>query len=80
MTAQLTFDLDDYNDKMAHLRCVKATEMAIVLFELQANLKKNTVRQLEVRLYSNSQLLDLVFETIDDLIIEQGLNIEELIV
>jgi len=34
MKAKLEFDLDDFDDKMAHNRCVKATDMALVLWEI----------------------------------------------
>ena len=37
MKAKLTFDLDDPDDRMAHERCVKATDMALVLWELMHN-------------------------------------------
>jgi len=41
MKATLEFDLNDADDKMAHIRCVKATDMALVLWEIQMNLNKN---------------------------------------
>jgi hypothetical protein len=37
MKAILEFDLDDPDDRMAHLRCVKATDMAIMLFDFFHN-------------------------------------------
>lgn len=37
MKAKLEFDLDDFDDKMAHDRCVKATDMALVLWEIMTN-------------------------------------------
>ena len=40
MKARLKFDLDDKYDRMAHLRCVKSSDMANVLFEVTHNLKK----------------------------------------
>jgi hypothetical protein len=40
MKAILKFDLDDRDDRMAHLRCVKSSDMANVLFEVTHNLKK----------------------------------------
>jgi len=40
MKAKLTFDLNDQDDRKAHLRCIKSTDMAIVLFEVQYNLVK----------------------------------------
>lgn len=35
MTATLSFNLDDFDDRMAHLRCVKALDMALLLFEIE---------------------------------------------
>ena len=40
MKASLNFDLDDKHDRMTHLRCVKSSDMANVLFEVTHNLKK----------------------------------------
>ena len=37
MKAKLKFDLDDFDDRLAHERCVKATDMALVLWELMHN-------------------------------------------
>ena len=37
MTATLEFNLDNPEDKMAHLRCVTSLEMALVIFECLHN-------------------------------------------
>lgn len=37
MKAILEFDLDNPEDRMAHSRCIKATEMAVALFEIYNN-------------------------------------------
>lgn len=37
MTAFLEFNLDNPEDKMAHLRCVTSLEMALVIFECLHN-------------------------------------------
>lgn len=41
-TAQLTFNLDDHEDYVAHLRCIKATKMAIVLWDIDQYLRAKT--------------------------------------
>lgn len=46
MKATLTFNLDDPDDRKAHLRCVKSLDMAIALFEIMNNSSRN-VRDLE---------------------------------
>jgi hypothetical protein len=35
--ATLTFDLDDFDDRLEHLRCVKSLDMALVIWELATN-------------------------------------------
>ena len=40
MKAKLIFDLDNPDDRMAHMRATKSLDMAVVLFEIQTNLKK----------------------------------------
>jgi hypothetical protein len=39
MKATLEFNLDDNDDKMAHLRCVKATDMALALWDMDEYLR-----------------------------------------
>lgn len=42
MKATLEFDLDQPEDVMAHLRCVKATSMMVTLWELDQHLRSIT--------------------------------------
>jgi hypothetical protein len=42
MKAILEFDLDNPDDKMSHLRCIKATEMMITLWEMDQHLRSLT--------------------------------------
>jgi hypothetical protein len=68
MKATLEFNLDDPDDRMAHLRCVKALDMALALFEINYNLRKKVERD------------DIdVWEAIVDIFDEQGINPDELI-
>ena len=50
MKATLTFNLDDPDDRMAHLRCVKSLEMAIALFEIKNNSGRYAT---DIQQYSN---------------------------
>lgn len=68
MRAKLEFDLDNPEEKKEHFRCVKSSDMACALFEIQMNLKK--------RSGENS---DIIFEEISKIMDEYNLNIEELI-
>lgn len=63
MTATLTFNLDDPDDRKAHLRCVKSLEMAIALFEIMKN--------------SNVQDIEQYQKNIQDA--TDGINIDELL-
>jgi hypothetical protein len=41
MKAILKFNLDDVDDRQNHLRCVKATDMSLVLWEFMRNSRKS---------------------------------------
>ena len=68
MKASLIFDLDDSEDRMAHLRCVKSTDMANVLFEVVYNLRKRCEND-------DKNVFDAIYELMED----YGINIDELI-
>ena len=42
MKAILEFDLNEPEDEMAHLRCVKSLDMMLVLWEMDQHLRSNT--------------------------------------
>jgi hypothetical protein len=39
MRAMLEFNLDDYDDKLAHLRCTQALNLALALYKVQERLR-----------------------------------------
>jgi hypothetical protein len=79
MRAKLKFNLDLPEDRQAHLRCVKATDMAIVIADLY-KVKKMIEDRLDFGAPDSSyELLDEVFKEINDLVEQQGINIDELI-
>jgi len=68
MKAKLEFDLEDLDDVMAHLRCVKSLDMAKTLFKIQGIIKdKWEYNAVEIQ----SKIRD-VFE-------EYDINLEDLI-
>lgn len=81
MKAKLTFDLEDHDDKMAHMRCVKSLDMAIVLFEITRNLYKRVEQTFESEPQDRSEFdgMDEVFREIRVLMEENGINVDELI-
>ena len=81
MKAKLEFDLDDIDDRMAHFRCVKATDMAIVLFQITHNLKKRLEHRFESQPQPRDEFdgLEEVFREIHNLLEDNNINIDELI-
>ena len=75
MKAILEFDLNNEEDRMAHLRCIKSIDMACVLFEITRNLKHT----LKLRYSDDTNELDEVFKEIEGYMEEFNINIEELI-
>lgn len=81
MKAVLEFDLNDPDDRMAHLRAIKSLDMTIALFEIQANLKKRCERIAESK-EGNLDVYDgieLVFQHISELMYDNGIIIDDLI-
>lgn len=85
MNAQLTFDLTDPDDRMAHLRCVKAMDMALVLWEIHYNLYKRIENEIAHHSEQGTPMdafeaQDLIFEALRELFDEHGINVDELTV
>jgi hypothetical protein len=78
MRAKLIFDLDNPDDQMAHLRCVKSLDMALFIWEFIRNSRK----KLEDREYSkDSDVFDGIeatFEEFYNLLKEHDINIDKL--
>ena len=75
MKAVLRFDLDDPDDAMAHLRCVKATEMASLLWDLQQLWRK--YKHMDVH-EEEWEGMDRVIKDIRNLFEESGLVMDDL--
>lgn len=81
MKAILEFDLNDRDDQMAHLRCVKSTDMAIILFEILCNLENKVEFEVE-NFEADSTPSDGVyaaFRRIHELCEDRGIVINDLI-
>lgn len=85
MKAILKFNLDDPDDRMEHERCIKATDMALVLWELCYNSKKSLEDTLSADFPTDPDqtvaltALDKVFERFNDLLEEHSLDIDKII-
>jgi hypothetical protein len=81
MKAILEFNLDEPEDRMAHLRCIKSEDMASVLFEILTNLEKKVRFELE-SFEADSDQFDgayAAFRSIHELCNRRGIDIDELI-
>ena len=83
--AILEFDLSDFDDKMAFERCIKSTDMSLVLFEMVYNMKKKLHYEFEEREEKGEKLtvydgIDSVFEKLSEQLSERGINIDKLII
>lgn len=82
MKATLEFNLDNLTERIAHMRCVKANDMANVLFDLVGT----TRLRIEERLANDPDIddkdvydgVDEVFMEIFTLMLEYGLDVNEL--
>jgi hypothetical protein len=71
MTATLRFDLDDQDGKVAHLRCVRAEEMAQALWDIKSLIQDTTK--------TRSDADDALCASIMNVFAEHNLNVDELI-
>lgn len=81
MKAKLVFNLENPDDVIAHNRCIKSLDMASVLFEITANLRKKCEYVCEIMSEDSDQFdgVELVFTEIHKSLEEHNINIEELI-
>jgi hypothetical protein len=77
--AILEFDLNDPDDIMAHLRAVKALDMALVLWELAYNAKKKIHMAIEFDKLDAYDAVDQIFEKLHEEMNERGINLDELV-
>lgn len=78
MRAKLTFDLNDLDDKMAHERCVKATDMALVLWEIMTNSYRGLTNGYDEE-DGYHKGVDAVYEKLRELMEEHDINPHNLI-
>jgi len=65
MTATLTFDLNDHDDRQAHMRCVKASDLALAIWSIKTQNLGKTRKQ--------------ILQSIDRIMDEYNINLEDLL-
>lgn len=78
MNATLTFDLSDPDGQREHLRCCKALDMALVLWEIQHRLRDHIDEHLTTNQEHDGA--EIVIERINQIIKDHNINLDELII
>jgi hypothetical protein len=79
--AILEFDLTDSDDMMEFERATKATDMALVLWQLVFNTKKQIFNEIEFeKIESPYDAIDKFYERLYEELDNHGLNMDKLIV
>ena len=74
----LEFDLNEPDDILAHKRAVKATDMAIALFQFGHNTKKGHEWKLG-KYESKEDLLDAIYEQFWEILDEHNIRLDDII-
>ena len=77
--ATLEFDLNDSDDRMAHLRAVKSLDMAMALWDIVHNTKKGLEWSMEGKEIDKYDALELVYEKIHEILGDHNIITDELI-
>ena len=82
MKATLSYNLNDPDDRMAHLRAVKSLDMASALFDITRNLRNKIQNRYEDIDNTNNDVfdgIDAVFDEIYNILEDNNIEIDELI-
>lgn len=77
--AVLKYDLTDPDDRLEHLRAIKSTGMALVLWSFVHNSRKGLEYQIQEYNYDAYALLDKIYEIMGDELAEHGIIIDDLV-
>lgn len=85
MRATLEFDLDNLEDKKAHLRCVKSESLTDAIWQISTNSRKSLQMEIENRIefkgedISPYDAINIVFERIEEILEGNEIAIDNLI-
>lgn len=75
MTATLRFNLNDQDDCMAHMRCVKSLDMALALWDFSGKLRMIVDTSEDGKWIDE----DVVWKAWNEILEERGINLNQLI-
>ena len=79
MKAQLTFDLDDYDDKIEHLRCIQASNLCSAIHEFIYNTKKRLRYEADAKNLDAYDAINTVYQKFWDILKEHNIDIDKLV-
>lgn len=84
MKATIEFNLSDPDEAMEHYRCIKATDLALVLWELSSS-KKSVDRMIDAAREEDKNIdaydgADLVYDKLYELLEQHGVFLDKIIV
>lgn len=80
MKAILEFDLEDFDDRMSHFRCIRSLDMALTLYEVLYNTRKDIEHKIEHNNITDPyEVLDAIMQKIWDDAQSHNVVIDELI-
>jgi hypothetical protein len=82
--AILEFDLNDHDDAMEFKRCTQSLDMALAIWEILYNTRKQLHNEAEFEKDGANSLdvfdgIDMVYDRIFDIMNQKGINIDDLI-
>jgi hypothetical protein len=75
----LKYDLNDFDDRMAHLRAVKSLDMAMALWDITHNTKKGLEWSMEGKEMDKYEALEMVFDKIYEILEEHNIKMDDLV-
>ena len=78
MKAKLTFDLDDFDDRQAHSRCVKSLDLCLLLWDLDKELRSRTKNSLDTATDEEVRCAGVIRSTLFQLREKYNIDLDEL--
>jgi len=78
-TATLTFDLNDPDDRMEHLRCIKSLDMALVIWDIMEK-QRYAYNKLDTTDMTVEDIIEWWNKEINEILEERNIVIDELVI
>ena len=79
MKAELHFNLDDYDDKIEHLKCVQASDLCSAVWEFLNNTKEELTHNALIQDLDVDDSINLVYRRFWEILEERDINIDKLV-